>query len=61
MFRWILVCIPPGRFLNLGGGFFLNRGKPSMVLKAILVPHYVYGDISPGGVPAVFKPKVFGE
>ena len=51
VFRWTLVCIPPGRFLSLGEGFFLNCGEPSMVLKAILVPRYVCGDISPGGVP----------
>ena len=51
VFRWILVYIPPGYPLNLGGGLFLNRGEPSMALKAILIPHYVYGNISPGGVP----------
>ena len=51
VFRWILVCIPSGCFLNLGGGFFLNRREPSMVLKAILVLYYIYGNIFPGGVP----------
>ena len=51
VFRWTLVRIPPGRFLNLEGGFFLNRGKPSMALKATLVPHYIYGNTFPGGVP----------
>ena len=51
VFRWILVCISPGRFLSLGKGFFLNYGESFMVLKAILVPRYVYGNTSPGGVP----------
>ena len=51
VFRWTLVRIPPGCFLNLGGGFFLNYGEPSTVLKAILVPYYVCGNTSPGGVP----------
>ena len=51
VFRWTLVCIPLSCFLSLEGGFFLNRGEPSMVLKAILVPRYVCGDIFPGGVP----------
>ena len=50
MFRWILVRIPLYCFLSLEGGFFLNRGELSMALKAILVPHSVYGNISPGGV-----------
>ena len=49
-FRWTLVYIPPGRFLSLEKGFFPNCGEPSMVLKTTLVPHYVYGNISPGGV-----------
>ena len=48
--QWTLVYIPPNRLLNLKGGFFLNRGEPSMALKVILVPRYVCGDISPGGV-----------
>ena len=51
IFRWTLVYIPFNRPLSLGGGFFLNREEPSMVLKAILVPRYVYGNTSPGGVP----------
>ena len=51
VFRWILVYIPPGCPLSLGGGFFLNCGEPSMVLKAILVLYYVCGDTFPGGVP----------
>ena len=51
IFRWILIRIPPNRPLNLGGGFFLNYKEPSMALKAILVPHYVYSNTSPGGVP----------
>ena len=51
VFRWTLVYIPPNRPLNLGGGFFLNRGEPSMALKAILVPYYICGNTSPGGVP----------
>ena len=51
IFQWILVRIPPNRFLNLGGGLFLNRREPFIVLKATLVPHYIYGNISPGGVP----------
>ena len=51
MFRWTLVYIPPNRPLNLGGGFFLNRGEPSMVLKAILILYYVYNNTSPGGIP----------
>ena len=50
VFRWTLVCIPPGRFLNLGGWLFLNRGEPSIALKAILIPRYICGNISPGGV-----------
>ena len=51
VFRWTLVCIPPGYLLNLGNGFFLNRGGLSMVLKTTLVPRYVYSDTSLGGVP----------
>ena len=50
MFRWTLVRIPLGRPLSLGRGFFLNRGEPFMVLKATLVPHYICGNTSPGGV-----------
>ena len=50
IFRWILIRIPPGRPLSLGRGFFLNRREPFMALKAILVPRYVYGNTSPGGV-----------
>ena len=50
VFRWILVCIPPGRPPNLEGGFFLNRGELSMVLKAILVPRYICGNTSPESV-----------
>ena len=50
VFRWILVYIPPGRFLNLKRGFFLNCGKPFIILKVILVPHYICGNTSPGGV-----------
>ena len=50
VFRWTLVRIPPGRLLNLEGGLFLNRGEPFITLKAILVPHYVCGDTSLGGV-----------
>ena len=50
MFRWILICIPPDCSLNLGGGFFPNYREPFMVLKAILIPHYVYGNTFPGGV-----------
>ena len=37
-------------FFKSGKGVFLNRGEPSMALKVILVPHYIYGNISPGGV-----------
>ena len=51
VFRWTLVRIPPNRFLNLGGGFFLNRGEPSMALKTTLVSRYIYGNTSPEGVP----------
>ena len=51
VFRWTLVYILPGRFLNLGGGLFPNRREPSKVLKTILVPRYVCGNIFPGGVP----------
>ena len=51
VFRWILVRIPPGRFLNLGKGFFPNRGELSIAPKATLVPRYIYGNISPGDVP----------
>ena len=54
IFRWILVYIPPGYFLNLGRGFFLNRGEPSMILKAILILRYVYNNSSPGGVLYTF-------
>ena len=50
MFRWTLVCIPPGRPLSLGGGFFPNYGEPSIFLKTILVLHYVCGNTSPGGI-----------
>ena len=51
IFQWTLVYIPPGRPLNLGRGFFPNRGEPSMALKATLVPHYIYSNTSPGGIP----------
>ena len=50
VFRWTLVYIPPNRFLNLERGLFLNRGEPSMVLKAILVLRYIYGNTFLGGV-----------
>ena len=53
VFRWILVYIPLNRSLSLGGGLFLNRGEPFMVLKAILVLRYVYGNIFPPGVPYI--------
>ena len=51
VFQWILVRIPPGRFLSLGKGLFPNRGEPSMAPKTTLVPHHVYGNISLGGIP----------
>ena len=51
IFRWTSIYIPPGYPLNLEGGFFLYREQPSMVLKATLVPRYVCGNASPGGVP----------
>ena len=50
-FRWTFIRIPPGRFLNLEKGFFPNRKKPSIALKAILIPYYIYGNTSLGGVP----------
>ena len=51
VFRWTLIRIPLNRPLSLGGGLFPNRGEPSIVLKTILVPRYVYGNTFPGGVP----------
>ena len=50
VFRWTLVRIPPNYPLNLGRGFFPNRGEPFIILKIILVPYYVYNNTSPGGV-----------
>ena len=51
VFRWTLVCIPPGRPLNLGKGFFPNCGEPSIAPKAILALRHICGNTSPGGVP----------
>ena len=51
VFRWTLVYIPPGRLLSLKKGFFLICKEPSIALKARLVPYYICGNISPGGVP----------
>ena len=55
VFQWTLVRIPFNYSLNLGGGFFLNYGELSMVLKTILVLYYICGNISPGGVPNILS------